>query len=446
MLYTTSKGGALVKLELIVPVTQENLRKRRKTICPPLGLAMVAALTPPEVEVSLTDENVTAIDFQKETDLIGITALTITAQRAYELADTFRARGVKVILGGSHPSALPEEASQHADAVVVGEAEGIWPNVIEDFKANKLQRVYSQRERPSLLNLPIPRRDLFIKGAYYCRNTISTTRGCPYACSFCSVTSFFGHTYRSRPVEEILKEIETLNHRGLIGFVDDNIFGNPKFAKELFRALVPRKIRWIAQASVTVARDAELLNLAAASGCQDLLIGFETLSAANLATVGKRVNIVDEYETVIRKIHSHGIAIHGFFILGLDEDDEDVFARTVRFARKMRLESAQFAWPVPYPGTALCESLDKADRIITKDWSQYESNVVFEPKLMSREMLKKGYDWAWREFYSLPSIWRRIGLVRRNLPVFWAMNLSFRAAWREKSRSGGFVSPRLSGI
>ena len=446
MPYAMSGGGVLVKLELIAPATQENLRNRKKPPCPPLGLSMVAALTPSEVEVSLTDENVTAIDFQKETDLVGITVQAITAQRAYEIADTFRARGVKVILGGSHPSALPEEASQHADAVVIGEAEGIWPNLVKDFKGNKLQRVYRQHGRPSLVNLPIPRRDLFTKGAYYVPNTLSTTRGCPYACSFCSVTSFFGHTYRCRPVEEVLKEIETLGYRKLIGFVDDNIFGNPKFVKELLRALVPYKIRWVAQASVMVAKDDELLKLAAASGCISLLVGFETLSPANLVAVGKRVNVVDEYETVIRTIHSHGIAIHGFFILGLDEDDEDVFARTIRFARKMRLESAQFAWPVPYPGTALCESLDKAGRIVTKDWAQYESNPVFEPKLMSREMLKKGHDWAWREFYSLPSIWRRIGVARRNLVPFWVMNLSFRAAWGRKSRSGGFVSPRLSGV
>jgi radical SAM superfamily enzyme YgiQ (UPF0313 family) len=239
-----------VKLELIVPATQENIRRRKKGLIPHLGLAMVAALTPPEVEVSLTDENVAVVDFQKEIDLVGITALTITAQRAYEIADNFRARGAKVILGGAHPSVLPEEASQHADAVVIGEAEGIWPNLINDFKANKLQRVYRQRERPSLVNLPIPRRDLFAKGAYYITNTISATRGCPYSCSFCSVTSLFGHTYRCRPVEEVLKEIETLNQREFIVFVDDNIVGNPKLAKELFRALIPYKIKWVSQASV----------------------------------------------------------------------------------------------------------------------------------------------------------------------------------------------------
>ena len=396
---------------------------------------MIAALTPLEVEVSLTDENVTVIDFQKEIDLVGITTLTITAKRAYEIADTFRAKGVKVILGGSHPSALPKEASQHADAVVIGEGEGIWANVIKDFKANKLQRIYSQRKQPSLLNLPIPRRDLFADGAYYFRNTISTTRGCPNACSFCSVTSFFGHTYRCRPVEEILKEIETMNYKKLTFFVDDNIVGKPKFAKELFRALVPYKLKWVAQASVTIARDDELLKLAAASGCMILLIGFETLSPDNLAAMGKRVNVVDEYEMVIRKIHSHGIAIHGFFILGLDEDDEYVFERTVRFAQKMKLESAQFAWPVPYPGTTLYESLDKAGRIITKSWSQYESSIVFEPKLMSREILEKGRDWVWREFYSLPSIWRRLGITHRYSVQLWMLNLYYRSFWRRKFRA-----------
>jgi radical SAM superfamily enzyme YgiQ (UPF0313 family) len=436
MAYATTRGGIPVKLELIVPAIPENLQKRKKSPCPPLGLAMVAAVTPPEVEVSLTDENVTVIDFQKENDLVGITAMTITAQRAYDIADTFRAKGVKVILGGSHPSALPEEASQHADAVVIGEAEGIWPNVIEDFKANKLQRIYHHSERPSLLNLPIPRRDLFAEGAYYFRNTISATRGCPFACSYCSVTSFFGHTYRRRPLEKILKEIETMKHRKFIGFVDDNIVGNHKFAKELFRAMVPYKIKWAGQASITIARDDELLKLAAESGCIILLIGFETLSQAGLAALGKKVNVVDEYETAIRKIHSHGIAIHGFFILGLDEDDEDVFEHTLRFAREMRLESAQFAWPVPYPGTALSESLDKAGRIVTKDWSQYKSNVVFEPKLMSREVLQKGHDWVWREFYSLPSIWRRVGVARRNLVILWATNLIYRAVCRRKYRTG----------
>ena len=414
-----------MKLELIAPATHPNGRKQNKAIVPPLGLAMVAALTPPDVEVSLTDENVTSIDFEKETDLVGITVLTHTSQRAYELADTFRARGVTVVLGGIHPSILPEEAGQHADAIVIGEAEGIWPNLIEDFKANRLQRIYQQHERPSMLNLPIPRRDLYAKGAYFATNTISATRGCPYSCSFCIVTSFFGHTYRCRPAEEVIREIETLNHKKLVVFVDDNIVGNPKFAKELFRALIRHKIKWAGQASVTVARDDELLKLAAASGCIDLFIGFESLSPANLTAVGKRINVADEYENVIRKIHSYGIGIHGFFMFGFDEDDDDTFKRTVRFAQKMRLETAQFNIVLPSPGTDLYESLDRAGRIVSRDWAQNGHKLMFEPKLMSPEMLQNGRVWAWREFYSLPSIWRRIGVAHRNLLAFWAANLYY---------------------
>ena len=424
-----------MRLWLIVPATRAGIRKRRKALIPPLGLAMVAALTPPDVEVSLTDENVSVIDFQNETDLVGITTLTVTAQRAYEIADIFRAKGVKVVLGGVHASFLPGEASQHADAVVIGEAEGVWPRVIEDFKANKLQKIYKQSERPDLVDLPLPRRDLFAKGAYYVRHTISTTRGCPYFCAFCTVTSFFGHTYRCRPLEEVLKEIKTFKGRKLVVFVDDNIVGNPNFAKELFRALIRYKIKWVAQASVTVARDDELLKLAAASGCISLFIGFESISPANLAAVGKKINAVDDYQNVIRKIHSHGIAIHGFFIFGFDEDDKDVFTHTVNFARKARLESAQFDFLTPYPGTAVCEYLDKAGRIATKDWSRYGYGLVFEPKSMSPEALIEGHDWAWKEFYSLPSIWQRLRVSRRHPWIFWIVNLYYRAHLRGKSRA-----------
>jgi radical SAM superfamily enzyme YgiQ (UPF0313 family) len=424
-----------MKLELIVPALDGGNQKRTKPLCPPLAPAAVAALTPSDVDVSITDENVTAIDFKKEVDLVGITVITVTAKRAYEIADTFRARGVKVILGGMHPSFLPAEAGQHADAVVIGEAEGIWPAVVQDFKTNRLQNIYRQHERLGLVGLPIPRRDLFAKGAYFIPNTISTTRGCPYACSFCSVTSFFGHTYRCRPLAEIIKEIETLNERKQIVFVDDNIVGNPKFAKELFRAIAPYKLKWLGQASVTIARDDELLKLAAASGCVGLLIGFESIYPANLAAVGKNINVADDYEKVIRKIHSYGIAIHGCFIFGLDQDDENVFKRTVRFAQATRLETAQFSFATPHPGTVLYESLDKAGRIVSKDWSKYNAEIVFEPNLISREALQKGHDWASPEFYSIPSILRRIGVAHRNLAAFWVANLIFRAHWRKKLRA-----------
>ena len=424
-----------MKLGLIAPATPGR-SNQKKALLPPLGLAMVAAVTPPDVEITLTDENVTAIDFQKRVDLVGITVLTVTAQRAYEIADTYRARGVKVVLGGIHPSVLPEEARRHADAVVIGEAEGVWPKVIEDFKGNKLQEVYRQRERPSLVGLPIPRRDLFAKKAYYFRNTLSTTRGCPYSCAFCTVTSFFGHTYRSRPVEEVLREIESLGKRKFIVFLDDNIVGNPRFAKELFRTLIPYKIRWVAQASVTIARDDELLELAAASGCISLFIGFESISPTSLAAMGKKINVVDDYEKVVKRIHSYGIGIHGFFIFGFDEEDESVFKRTVHFAQNMRIETAQFDYLTPYPGTAFGESLDKAGRILTKDWARYGYELVFEPKSMTRETMQRGHDWAWYRFYGIAAIWRRLGIRHPHLWAFWVANLVFRANRRKELQTG----------
>lgn len=414
-----------MKIELIVPATREHQGKPGRGILPPLGMAAVAALTPPDVEVSLTDENVSPIDFDKEVDLVGITSLTSTSQRAYKIADTFRAKGRKVVLGGIHPSIMPDEASLHADAVVIGEAEGIWPGVIADCKANKLQKIYRQSERPDLGGLPNPRRDLFAKKSYLIANTVFSTRGCPYSCSFCTVTTFFGHTYRCRPVEEVIAEIRTLNRKKIFVFLDDNIVGNPKFAKELFRLLIPLKIKWVGQCSVTIAKDDELLRLAAASGCVDLFIGFESLSKSNLTAIGKKINSVDEYEAIIEKLHKAGVGVHGFFIFGLDGDDAGSFKRTVRFAQKARLESAQFDILTPYPGTAIFESLDKEGRIRNKDWSQYGHDLMFEPKTLSREMLQEGRTWAWREFYSLSSIWKRLGPGHHDAVLFWAANLYY---------------------
>jgi radical SAM superfamily enzyme YgiQ (UPF0313 family) len=414
-----------LKLELIVPATHKNRRKSGKVLLPPLGMAVIAALTPPDVEVSITDENVTRIDYQKDVDLVGITSLTSTSQRAYEIADTFRARGKKVVLGGIHPSVLPEEAIQHADAVVIGEAEGIWPTVIADFKENRLQKIYRQDVRPSLSGLPHPRRDLFAKKSYYFANTIYTTRGCPYACSFCTVTSFFGRTFRCRPVADVIAEIKTLNRKKHFIFLDDNIVGNPTYSKDLFRALIPLKIKWVGQCSVIITKDDELLKLAAASGCVDLFIGFESLSESSLKAINKKTNSVAEYETIIQKLHDAGIGVHGFFIFGLDGDDADSFQRTVRFAQKARLESAQFDILTPYPGTAIFTSLDKESRIINKDWSQYGHDLMFVPKSLSREILQEGRTWAWREFYNLPSIWKRLGAGHHDAFFFWVANLYY---------------------
>ena len=384
--------------------------------------------------MSITDENIAAVDLHKDVDLVGITTVTQTANRAYEIADSYRARGIKVVLGGIHASMLPGEAAQHADAVVIGEAEESWPALIEDFKSNCLKSVYKNGKWPALVNVPVPRRDLFDSKAYLVPQTIVATRGCPHNCDFCSVTTFMGHTYRCRPVEEVLREIETLDTSKPIVFLDDNITGNPKFAKELFRALIPYNITWAGQCSAAIAKDEELLKLAAASGCLILLIGFESISPANLASVGKKAQSIDEYETAIRKIHSHGIAIHGCFIFGFDQDDSGVFKRTVRFARKMKLESAQFSFLRPYPGTTLYESMDSAGRILTKDWSQYGDGSLIALESMPKHELEKGHMWAWLQFYSLPSIISRIGVTHRHLLELWAVNLYYRSYWKRMKR------------
>jgi radical SAM superfamily enzyme YgiQ (UPF0313 family) len=415
-------------------MVHHKLHEQKRSLAPPLSLAQIAALTPPDFEVSISDENISAVDLTKDVDLVGITTLTQTANRAYAIADSYRARGVKVVIGGIHASVLPEEAAQHADAVVIGEAEGIWATVIEDFKSNNLKQIYRQDKRPDLVNLPIPRRDLLNNASYLVPQTLITTRGCPYNCSFCSVTTFMGHTYRCRPIEDVLKEIETFNPKKPILFLDDNITGNPKFAKELFRALIPYKINWVGQCSVTIAKDDELMKLAADSGCMLLAIGFESISPTNLTSVGKKAGWVDKYADDIKKIHSYGIGIHGFFIFGFDEEKEDVFDRTLRFAQKMKLESAQFSLLRPYPGTALYESLDKEGRLLTKDWSEYKDGLVFEPKSMPKDKLEKGQIWTFVKFYSLLSTFKRLGLFRHHGLKLWAVNLYYRSHWKKKAR------------
>jgi radical SAM superfamily enzyme YgiQ (UPF0313 family) len=415
-----------MKIELIFPALQKRARPLGRSTVPPLGLTLVAALTPPGIDVSLTDENVTPVDLDKDVDLVGISAVTLAAPRAYEIADAYRRRGIPVVLGGVHPTLCPDEAAEHADSIVIGEAEGTWPTLVEDFAAGRLRERYERSERPSLVGLPLPRRDLLAPNRYLFTGTVSTTRGCPFACSFCSVTAFFGHTYRSRPIDEVMAEIDTLKRNRFLFFTDDNIVASPRYAKELFRALVPCRKRWVGQASINIAKEEELLALAAASGCVGLMIGLESVTPASLAAVQKRVNVPDEYGPAIKKIQAHGIAVHGFFIFGFDADEETVFERTIRFCRTVRLNTANFGILMPFPGTSLYESLDAERRILTKDWRQYDDNLVFRPKGMSVDALERGTRWAWQAFYSLPSMWERLGATQRNVLALWAINLYMR--------------------
>lgn len=406
---------------------------------PYLSLPLLAALTPSEFDLSIIDENIDPIDFDSRPDLVALSLITPLAPRGYEIADRFRKKGVKVVLGGYHPTWLPDEASAHADSVAIGEAEGLWSEILTDLKNGELKRFYKAKGLSNLTNLPIPRRDLLNKSKYLLYNTLHTTRGCPFDCEFCSVTAFHGHSFRQRPLVDIEKEIKSLEQKGWRGryifIVDDNIVGDKRYALQLFSIFKEYNIRWLSQASTTIANDDKLLKSCAESGCYGLFIGFESLNQETLNRMNKRFNTVSHYETIIRKIHDHGIRIQGSFIFGYDYDDISVFEKTLAFVNKVKLDAIIFAILTPYPGTKIYRRLEEEGRILTRDWSLYDmDHVVFRPKGMTPEELQSGHEMAYREFYSLPSIGKRLFGFMRGLQVFLPMNLSLRAAWSKTRR------------
>ncbi len=419
-----------MKILLILPagdrvrVTRANpvVPKRAMLRFSVLPLTTVAALTPRKHEVRVLDENVEPLDFETGCDLVGVTFMTALAPRAYEIARAFKARGKIMVGGGYHATLCPDEAANHFDAIVAGDAEGAWERVLADVEAGRLGGVgnsanrqagapgliYRSRDNSPELRAPIPRRELLAATArhYVTVNALQTGRGCPHACRYCSVTVFHNHRHRRRPLANVLEELRQIP-RDFI-FVDDNIIADRAYARELFAAMAPLHKRWVSQCSIDIAEDAELLQLARQAGCCGLFIGVETTSAENLAAMGKQFNQSGRYPQRLAAIRGAGIGVVAGIIVGMDSDGPGVFERTLRFLEQTRIDAIQLNILTPLPGTPLFADMEGAGRMTDRDWSHYDyRHVVFRPARMTAAELQAGADWLYGEFYRLDRIlWR----------------------------------------
>jgi radical SAM superfamily enzyme YgiQ (UPF0313 family) len=393
-----------------------------------LSLLSVAAETPPDCEIRIIDEQIETIPWNENVDLVGVTFMTALAPRAYEIADQFRARGVPVVAGGMHSSFCPQEALQHVDAVVVGEAEGVWPRVVEDARRGRMNGVYRAESPPDLALLKHPPHHLLEPGNYS-THAVQATRGCPHRCSFCAISAFHHHEQHRRPVDDVVEEVKRIPARFFI-FVDDNMTADRDYACRLFEKLAPLNKRWVTQSTLSIAEDPQFVQLAAKAGCIGLFVGLESFSDANLGTVNKTCHRVESYRESMGTLHAHGIAVEAGIVFGFDGDDAGVFSRTLTILDELEVDAIQASIFTPLPGTEQFET--KQNRILDRNWSHYDfHHVVFEPHGMSAEALQAGHDWVTYEFYRPRRIAKRLArhAARPNgiktLPYVAAVNLAY---------------------
>ncbi len=402
-----------MKIKLIAPHEQ-----REDTISSPfklqrVNLPLLAALTPPGHTITLVEEAFAPDDIHQDVDLVGITVLTELALRAYQIGDTYRRKGVKVVMGGIHPTVLPDEALEHADAVVVGEAEGVWPRLVSDAASGQMQRLYRAGKMTDLKGLPKPRRDL-LPGTKYQGYTripigVETSRGCPNDCEFCCIGQTMGQQYRVRPVQEVIAEIESIDSPYLF-FCDDALGLNRNVAKKLFTEMIPLRRRWLAQGTVSLAEDVELLRLMERAGCLGLLIGFESVQKGTQNEVKKIKNLKIDFYEAMRRFHGEGFGIMGSFVFGFDYENKDVFEQTLEFIMRGRLDVIQLRILTPYPGTRLYKRLLSEDRLFVRDWwlrGYPPDTLFFQPKGMTADELISGYDRLNRQAYSFGAMMKR---------------------------------------
>lgn len=394
----------------------------------PLTLTTLAALIPADLPhtVICIDEGIADVPLDLDVDLVGLTVITGTANRAYELADHFRARGITVVLGGPHVTLIPDDAAPHADAIVVGYAEDTWPQLLRDHLAGALQPRYDMAPGLDLAGRPFARRELLPSDRFLTNNVFEATRGCVHPCDFCVVPTAWGRKPFQKPVDEVVADIRQHGARKLI-FVDLNLIADRSYARELFTALIPLKLQWYGLATVLLASDEELLALCARSGCRGLLMGLESMSKTNLRGSRKAFNSPDDYGRVVERLHAHGIALQGCFVFGLDDDYPDIFLKTAEFAIEAKIDLPRFAVVTPFPSTPLFQRLEAEGRILTRNWELYDAqHVVFQPKNMSVQELQEGIELAWKHAYSWSAIWRRIASSPAPWPTRIGTNLGYR--------------------
>ena len=423
-----------MKIKFILPALMEakspRLRPIKYSLFPPLGLATLAAYCSPEDDIELQDEHVEELNTQDHPDLVIIQVYITNAFRAYRIADGYRNQGVYVCLGGLHVTSLPDEAATHADSIFLGPGEDTFPVFLKDFRALRPKKIYTNAER-DISAIPPVRRDLIKRNLYLVPNSIVVSRGCPHHCDFCYKDAFFegGKSFYTQRVDAALSEIDRLPGRHLY-FLDDHLLGNEKFSSALFEGM--RGMNRVFQGASTI--DAilrgDLIEKAAKAGMRSVFIGFETLSRANLIQSNKKQNLDKDYERAISRLHSLGIMINGSFVFGLDDDDQDVFKRTVDWAVQNALTTCTFHVLTPYPGTRLFNDMQAAGRILHRNWDLYDTRqVVYKTTGLNSQELKNGYDWAYKSFYSWNNI-LKASLQHQNLKHI-AKHFAYAGGWKK---------------
>jgi len=421
-----------MKILLISPTSDPTIRTSKFAMIPQLAMHLIAGLTPEKHEVSIVEEELGPVDFDTPCDLVGISCMTSNAPRAYLIAQQFRRQGKKVVMGGIHPSILPEEALRYADSVVIGEAEGVWDRVLGDAESGKLQPRYHHPNPP--LDRYVPKVMTGRKKRAFGIVPVMTTRGCPFDCEFCCVNNVFGNTVRHAPVGNVVRDITESGGRLFI-FLDDNIIGNPTYARELFSAIKPLGIRWVGQASISFVKDEGMLKMAAESGCIGLFFGLESVSPKQLEKMRKSIKSIDKIEDAIKKVKDHGIGFHASIVFGFDDDTESIFEDTLRFLDRNRIYTVSLNTLTPYPGTKLYQRLKQQGRLLTEDWTHYDhKTVVFTPMHMTPSQLQAGRMWVFKEFTRLSSILKRAPYHLDHPLYFAGLSIGRRKACKQDLR------------